>query len=559
MKRSKLSRSHGRTPVPELVKRGAPRGARRLALVALGLMGATANAGSCQLGSDGAPPPQGSGGEPSVSVSINGIPDAMASLLVVPPSGFVVTLALTPSGAPIDPDSIGIGLERWGGSIQMLAVSPSPDGSSARLVVPGPLATGTWTAIGVAVDSDGNVGNDELDFAVRDYPNGTPPIGSGQQIWLDFEADRDATPGPDFAVDLRSFGLGSASAPVVSALAEDEIVQRILDRVAEIYHLQDPTGLGGPDPIDVTFSADPPAGGDVTQICVGGEDPSGGVTIGTILIDPNNADRNSVECATIPPTGIFPRELLVLKNEPAFQDTFDALRSTTGGTPVGADPWDAVILDPGFDPASASGEAAARWERVDAAMQVFADALGTIVAHETAHALGLVPAGAPGAGLYGGSVGARLQHNVEPGGGDPAENFVMNAGNTYTLARLSGLEGEPLAFFRPLNHAYLRDRVVLAPKVTALLPPPKVTAVNPSLIANDLTAVTVTGRDFAATPALRCVNYGYVYNMIGETFVSESEVTGQVFRPQVVPGVYDLELENPDGQKSVLADAITVQ
>jgi hypothetical protein len=54
----------------------------------------------------------------------------------------------------------------------------------------------------------------ELAVAVR--APGAGPDRTGQKIWLDFESDRDATPGPDFPVDLQAFGLGNAAAPVES-------------------------------------------------------------------------------------------------------------------------------------------------------------------------------------------------------------------------------------------------------------------------------------------------------------------------------------------------------
>jgi hypothetical protein len=493
-------------------------------------------------------------------VRVNGIPDEMDDLLVLAPSGFVVNLEIEPGDLALSPAHVGVGFEPWGpGSIVVIPVSVAPDGRSAVAVFSGqPLPPGTFKIVGVASDVEGNFGNGSLDVAIRDFPNGAPPIGSGQQIWLDFAADRDAVPGPDFAVDLQHFGLASASAPELAALAEAEVVSRILDRLAEIYHEADPAGLGALDPVEVTFTADPPAAGDVTRICVGGQDPSGGVTIGSILIDPNNANRNSVECATLPPTGIFPRELLILQGEASFQATFDPLRPAAGGVPVGADPWDALVLSPDFDPSSASEPAAARWAAIDAAFTGFADALGTIIGHEAGHALGLVPEGPPGAGLFGGSSGAQFTHDVLPGGGNPPENFVMNAGNTFNFARLAGLAGQPLADFRPLDHAYLRDRVVLAPKVTALLPAPVIGSVSPATIVNDFTTVTVSGSGFAATPALRCLSDSYTYNLGGESWVSASEVRGNIFKPQVPPGVYDLELENPDGQKAWLPDAISV-
>ena len=106
----------------------------------------------------------------------------------------------------------------------------------------------------------------------------------------------------------------------------------------------------------------------------------GGSTIGSILIDPNNSNRASVECASIPPTGIFPREILAYQNQYAFQTTFDPLMPSRGGVPVGVHPLDPIVLAPGFDPGGATPGELARWRAVTNAVQVFADALGFLMA-----------------------------------------------------------------------------------------------------------------------------------------------------------------------------------
>jgi hypothetical protein len=311
--------------------------------------------------------------------------------------------------------------------------------------------------------------------------------------------------------------------------------------------------------VKITVSSTQPTSGDVTRICIGGEDPSGGITIGSILMDYKNSNRTSVECATLPPTGIFPRELLILSGEPAFQAVLGPLMPSAGGTPVGAHPADPIVLDPGFDPGSGTPEQLARYQQVQAAIQAFGDALGSIVAHETGHALGLVPAGAPGGGLFGGTVGAQLNHSVLPGGGDPAENFLMNSGYTYTFAKLAGLNGHPLPYFRPIDYAYLRDRVVIDPLVTVLAFPPVASSVSPPIInPTGWTQIFVSGSGFLPTPAIRLINPGYTYNLVGEFLVSSSQVRGNVNYVQIPPGVYDVELKNPDGQVSVLPASLTV-
>jgi hypothetical protein len=250
---------------------------------------------------------------------------------------------------------------------------------------------------------------------------------------------------------------------------------------------------------------------------------------------------------------------LILAGDADFQAVFDPLTPGVGGVPVGADPMDAILLEPGFDPGTASPEGLARYELVQAAIVGFADMLGSIVAHEAGHALGLVPAGVPGAGLFGGVTGAELNHAVTPGGVTPTENFLMNAGNTFTFERLAGLNGNPLPYFRPIDNAYLRDRVVIDPAVNFLAYPPVAQTVTPSTItASGWTQIAVGGSGFLPPPVLRLLSPGYNYNVNSEALVSSSEVTGWVNKGQLPLGVYDLEAKNPDGQLSLLPAALTI-
>jgi hypothetical protein len=517
-----------------------------LILLSLGLLGS-----NCQ---------PGSGTSPTLSLTLNGIESPLNALLVVPRAGFVVNLTVTPGSSPVVPGSLQVSAQRWGSQSMLSlesAFQAAPAGAFA-VIAPGVfLETGSYTLTAVLADEAGRMGVATFSFAVRDAAGSSPPIGTGQQIWLDFAADRDATPGPDFPVDLQSFGLGSAAAPAASELARQAVVEAVLARVRQAYYDEDPSGLGD-DPVAVDFLDQPPAGGDVTRICVGGEDPSGGSTIGSIQLDPNNGARNSVECGTIPPTGVFPRELLVFQNQTYFKNVFDPLRSEVGGTPIGASPWDSLVLDPGFDPGTAPPEALARHAVVWTGIGVFGDALGSIVAHESGHALGLVPPGPPGIGLYGGSDGPAYIHAVNPDGSTPYDNFLMKAGNTFNFGRLAGLGSYALPRFRSIEHAYLRDRVVLAAQVTQLLQPPQLTGVNPVLLFGPSQILRVFGQHFAATPSIRLRSASYTYSTPGESWKSATETTCWVVNGQLPPGLYDVELTNPDGQVDVHPYAVVV-
>ncbi len=515
----------------------------------------------CAIGATCDGNPQPSVVPPSVSLTVNGVPDDMKNLLVLPPTGFVVNVAWQAGTFPVNSALFAIFANRWGspaGSQVVFDIPLKSDGTGAIGVFSGQLEPGTHTLRATVGDTQKNFFYVELAVAVRAF-SGAVPIGAGQQIWLDFESDRDATPGADFPVDLQAFGLASAAAPQLSGWVLEDVTGRVLDRIEEVYHAQATNGLPGADPVAVAFSSTNPGAGDVTRVCVGGEDPSGGITVGAILTDLKNSNRNSIECGTLPPTGIFPRELLILSPEAAFQAVFDPLRAATGGVPVGEHPLDATVLAPGFDPGAASPAELARFDLVELAIQGFADMLGSIIAHETGHALGLVPPGAPGGGLYGGTSGAAANHNVTPAGASPTQNFLMNAGNTFTFARLAGINGNVLPYFRPLDYAYLRDRVVIDPAVTLLAFPPVVTSITPNaIVGGTYTQVFFNGTGFLPTPAIRCISPSYIYNVSGETLLSSSQVRGWINYAQIQAGVYDVEFRNPDGQIFVLPAAITI-
>ena len=496
---------------------------------------------------------------PEVSLRLNAVPAAMSSLLVVPPSGFVVNVSFTPTRAPVVPETLQVLDYRWGtaGPFDLTSALQPLEGGAVGVIPPQlALAPGTHSLVAIVRDTLGVSSTAKIDFAVR-TPPGVPPIGIGQIVWYDFKSDRDATPGPDFAVDLQAFGLGSAVAPTLSEQVEADVIAATLGRVSGAYYAADPNGLGL-DPVFVAFVAESPGGlPDVTQICVGGDDP-GGASIGSILIDPGNSNRSSIECATIPATGIFPRELLGYQGDAQFQIAFNDLRAQTGGVPVGEHLLDPIVLAAGFDPGAAPPDQVARYDLIQNAIDVFGRALGSILAHETGHALGLVPPGPPGGGLYGGSSGTNYAHGLTPAGAAPPENYLMKAGPTFTFSKLAGLAGEPLPFFSPLDFAYLRDRVILDSSITALLMPPRVFSVAPNQVTQSVAVVTIDGADFAAPPTVRCRNALYTYELIGETWVSSSQIRATLIKSQIPYGVYELEVRNPDGQTAILPAALTV-
>jgi hypothetical protein len=195
-----------------------------------------------------------------------------------------------------------------------------------------------------------------------------------------------------------------------------------------------------------------------TRICVGGSDPTRSDSVGHVRFDLRNQDKFSDECGDEPAAGIFPAELEIYRDAPLFRDVLGPFLKSLGGTPIGEQPRDLALVS---DEITAE---TGRRAQIDRAIAVFGDVLGSIMAHEAGHALGLVAEGRPGVGLFGGSEGDLYAHNLDVFGDPPEDKWLMNPGRSFTFEELAG-EGEsgPLRF-RPLNYAYLRDRVVVSDK-----------------------------------------------------------------------------------------------
>jgi len=94
------------------------------------------------------------------------------------------------------------------------------------------------------------------------------------------------------------------------------------------------------------------------------------------------------------------------------------------------------------------------------------------MAHETGHALGLVAPGKPGAGLFGGDTGEAFAHAVTPDGEPAAGPSLMDPGRSLRFEDLAGAGATGELRFRPIDYAYLRDRLVLSEKAhTGAIPP----------------------------------------------------------------------------------------
>jgi hypothetical protein len=542
------------------MKRRSPRPTRPRLLV-LVLLAAT----SVLLGAEGGIVcGDGSGGDPpepqpirSPEVTLNAIPADENAVLVVPPSGFTVDIRYPDAGS-FDPDTLWVVISPMDDvaarvDLTDAIVRSDPDG--AVLVVPPEtgFGSGSHAVVLSAVDIAGEAHNAALRFAIRE-PVVPAPLESHQWIQLDFDADRDGDTLPDFPEDLEAFGLGSAGGAGASAIVREWVIDEIVARVQEFYDLENPSQLPGGDRANVSFERDPPASGFFTRICVGGEDPTGGVMMGNVRYDPGNGNPGDDACDDFLPSGVFPREILFWSGQAAFAAAFDALLAE----PVGTHALDDIVLGAAYDP----GDPAqlARFDAIDRGVDAFAQVAATITAHEAGHALGLVAPGPPGGGFFGGSSGVHYTHNVTPEGTAPEESFLMNAGSTFDFASLGGDPALPLPPIRAMNWAYLRGRLLRDAAVDGIYPAPIVDSVQPATVplsGPSWVDVTVSGSNFQGTPRLRLLG-PLAYTLSSPTLVDANHVTGGIITFQVLEGTYDFELENGDGQKTVLEAAVTV-
>jgi hypothetical protein len=516
-----------------------------------------------------------SGGEvdvtpPSVFLTLNDIPDDMNDLLVVPPERFQITLLLdSAGGSAIDTGSLSLANDQDVGAYPAgIDLGPlfqvNPTRAMWEIPLGSDLARTTHNLLASIADAAGNVAQLSYGFAVRDFAYG-PPLGNPQTIFLDFDQDRSLGTEIDFLEDLRTFGLSSSAAPAIEMLMRDWLLGEIVARVHP-YYGRESDASPGPDAANVVF-VDTAPGGTHSRLCVGGQSSLGGSYLGAATMDVNNLNESQDECGGSAMFGIFPQALDNLwGGEAEFQASFDPLMASRGGTPVGEDPLDAVVTAPTFDPGSATAEELLRWETISNAVDGFAQAIASVTAHESGHLLGLVAHGPTPAGLYGGSSASRTDHNVTPSGVSPSENYLMNAGGTFSFDEMTGRNGSPLPVFRPLNWAYLRDRIALNTHVTGLFPAPTLASVtpNPASVPQGQQTVVVTlhGTELLETPlVVELITEGdpTPNDLLNLTFVDSETVTGVVNKFLVPPALYDVHLINADGQEVTLVDGLEVQ
>lgn len=488
-------------------------------------------------------------------VTLNAVPDTMNDVQVVPPHGFTVDVTFV-EPAEIQPSTLALQINGLDGSTRDYSddqVVLGPNGAVYVIPESQPLPPGSYWVAVTAQKQGGSTISAFHPFAVRDHPAAGPPLAGGQWVQLDFGVDHDGNGQADFREDLEAFGLYPAEGGTLGLQMLVWAITEVVARTDAFYATPNPSGLPGGDRADVNFALNANPAGPTTRVCVGGDDPTGGPSIGAVLYDPGNGNKAQVACDPVLPSGVFPRELMAYSGQASFQTAFGAVLAS----PVGDDPLDPIVLGMGYDPGDP--DQLARHTEIETALEAFAQAVATILAHEVGHSLGLVPPGAPGGGLFGGGSGPALNHNQLPGGGNPSTNQLMNAGGTFNFAKLSGV-GAALPVFRPLNWAYLRGRLVLDSQVTGIFPAPELTYTSPnqiSLSGPPLVPYVCHGKNFLPTPTLRLVG-PIVFQLANPYWVDQSEVQASLSVLQLVPGLYDVELINPDGQRVVEEDAIEV-
>ena len=435
--------------------------------------------------------PDHAGLDAPVEIHPGGLPPGIASKLIFPLEGWLLEIVLAPGAPVVDPESLELELEleleldsghrvaSWPATAfrrTVRGLATNIDAAPLTLE-PGSLRIRARRAGGASGTGAGKGTGDggspvtwtevRIDLQARTVE---APIGRDQVLHFDFEIDRNGDGTPDFLRDLESFGLASSDHPMLGREVAQRVARAALARARRAYAGPlDPIDLEPIDPVAIELRLEDGTGGEFTRICVGGGDPSGGHTVGNLPFDPGNGDRRSIECGELPATGLFPRALLAYRTDALFRATFDPLRPARGGWPVGRHPADASILTGAMGARVSDAERRARAEVIVHAIDVFAHALGSIMAHEAAHALGLVAPGDPSeGGLYGGREGPDAYHRIPSDADGPSSTAdgeetlgLMSSGPALSFAQLAGRGETGELVFDPLSLAYLRDDILL--------------------------------------------------------------------------------------------------
>jgi len=502
---------------------------------------------------------------PTISISLDDIPDDMNDVLVAPPGGFQITVHFDSGGGSlVRPETLeAYSLLDLGPYAKLSNLGPMFESTPTRAVLeipPSPsIARTTHLVFAGVSDRAGNGQFAVFAFGVRDFVLGAP-MGTLQTIFLDFDQNRSLGPDIDFLESLREFGLSSATAPAIEAQVRNLIVAEIVSRTQAYF--ESIGSLPGDAPVNIQFQSSLP-GVPHSRLCVGGESSAGSIFLGAAPLDMHNAAKTSDDCSLSPQFGVFPHAIDNLWGGSAdFQAAFDGVDPGLGGVPVGEDPLDVTILDPGFHVATASSAQLDRLLAIVDAVDAFSQTIATAIAHETGHMLGLTAPGPTPAGLYGGASGNAKDHNVTVAGTTPSQNYLMNPGGSFSFAEISG-RGADLPVFRPLSWAYLHDRIALNSQVTGLYLAPTLQSIDPGSVSfggGYQANFELLGANFTPTIGVKLLNGGPIPYSVSSAVVAAggASATATISSFLVPPGTYDVQLTNADGQQATLLAALQV-
>jgi hypothetical protein len=409
---------------------------------------------------------------PTVTTTINGIPEARRDGLVVPPTGFTIDVSATDSSYQwVNMGSVEVELAGgFGPSAEALLATARISYNALQVEVPEdmPLSAGSWTLTVWVSDLSGNRGmSNVIPFEV-DNPSGAAlPFERTQVVWVRTDLDRDGNGRSDFSDDMLRLGFASLNDPAgTNARMERILLDGILAKANTIYR----RGQRG-EPIDsgsvqLRFSTREPIALPHMQIMLGGLDPEGNRTrqygaestgvLGRAYYDYRNGNTSERNTATSPGLGVFPAEMFLYQANihaqvyPSFQTLFASkflpICADMGGTPAGSSALDATVLSATFDYDNATTSQRARWNTIMNAADDWAAVIGVILAHEVGHSVGLVAPGAMPGGLFGDS----SLHDTYASAAE-----VMAASVGYEA--MTSLDYQ----FRDIDLAYLRQRILL--------------------------------------------------------------------------------------------------
>ena len=397
--------------------------------------------------------------------------------LWVPTTGFTIDLAFATRGrAPIDPSSLVVTCDK---ALGLGAVPPNTnlaqhftfangDSTASATVAPSwafPQNTTVTLTATIKNTSAAAAPSESYTFKADVFRYYTQPFVTKQIWYLDFDRhDMDRTTVPDFREDLLLYGLGSSAVETagpsfaVNAMARAEIQAQLRG----FY------GVGSAEAVNLDIVITRPASGVYATMCVGGRNsyplsalpPGAKETTGSAYVNPNNTTKNLVCCDNN--LGVHPRSIYYLfKDVPAFQGVFAPLQAN----PVGRDPDDPIVTQPGFDPLLGTARQKLRHAEIASGVKAFAKAVAFVLAQETGHAMGLV---APGPFANRGLLGGQFYgHSTEWHSDDGQGDFMSGNNSTPAPAEAPNLAmiwdhfQSGRAHFSALSWAYLRERVIL--------------------------------------------------------------------------------------------------